>query len=115
MDSTTTDGNQSQTRFNGRADDPCFETLKGIYEGTKRLREEVAMSVRAECVMLNKGPHILKALNVLDDILTRMRKHQEKKRPLMRRLRVADSIGPNRELGRPSNGICVRKNIHVLE
>ena len=40
---------------------------------------DAAMSGRAECVMLNKGPYILHALSVLDDIITRMQAHQSKK------------------------------------
>jgi pyruvate kinase len=42
---------------------------------------DAAMANRAECVMLNKGPYILQAVQVLDDILGRMHGHQEKKRP----------------------------------
>ena len=30
------------------------------------------MSERAECVMLNKGPYVVEAVRVLNDILTRM-------------------------------------------
>jgi pyruvate kinase len=37
--------------------------------------------------MLNKGPHVLDAIRMLDDILRRMQAHQSKKRPLMRALR----------------------------
>ena len=48
---------------------------------------DAAMGSRAECVMLNKGPHILEALISLDDILTRMTGHHEKKAALMRPLR----------------------------
>src|SRR6266511_4328362 len=33
---------------------------------------DAAMSQRAECVMLNKGPYVLDAIRVLDDILRRM-------------------------------------------
>jgi pyruvate kinase len=44
---------------------------------------------RAECVMLNKGPHVVKAVRVLDDILRRMQAHQSKKRSMLRPLRVA--------------------------
>lgn len=40
---------------------------------------DAAMSERAECVMLNKGPYILHALAVLNDIITRMQAHQDKK------------------------------------
>jgi pyruvate kinase len=49
---------------------------------------DAAMGARAECVMLNKGPHIVDALRALDDILRRMQSHQTKKRPLLRALRA---------------------------
>ncbi len=49
---------------------------------------DAAMSERAECVMLNKGPHILDAIRTLDDILRRMLAHQSKKRPLLRALKA---------------------------
>jgi pyruvate kinase len=51
------------------------------------LRAEVtdaAMSERAECVMLNKGPYIRAALHTLDNILHRMQGHQTKKRSMLR-------------------------------
>jgi pyruvate kinase len=48
---------------------------------------DAAMAQRAECVMLNKGPHILEAITALDSILHRMKRHQTKKRNLLRRLR----------------------------
>ena len=48
---------------------------------------DAAMAQRAECVMLNKGPHIEEAIVVLDDILRRMSGHQRKKTPLLRALR----------------------------
>lgn len=47
-----------------------------------------AIGGRAECVMLNKGPHIVDAILTLDDILRRMRSHQSKKRPLLRALKA---------------------------
>jgi pyruvate kinase len=47
---------------------------------------DAAMGERAECVMLNKGPHIKEAMRTLDDILRRMQEHQAKKRPLLRAL-----------------------------
>jgi pyruvate kinase len=40
---------------------------------------DAALSQRADCVMLNKGPHILAAIRMLDDILQRMQAHQYKK------------------------------------
>ncbi len=48
---------------------------------------DAAMGERAECVMLNKGPHIVDAIGTLDDILTRLQSHQSKKRPLLRALK----------------------------
>lgn len=48
---------------------------------------DAAMSHRAECVMLNKGPHIAAAVGILDDILRRMAEHQTKKSPQLRQLR----------------------------
>lgn len=50
---------------------------------------DAAMSVRAECVMLNKGPFVAEAVHALDDILRRMEQHQYKKRSLYRRLHLA--------------------------
>jgi pyruvate kinase len=41
---------------------------------------DAAMSERAECVMLNKGPYIREAVVTLDGILRRMQAHQTKKR-----------------------------------
>lgn len=47
---------------------------------------DAAMSERAECVMLNKGPFLLKAMDVLDDVITRMQAHQHKKTAQLRAL-----------------------------
>jgi pyruvate kinase len=51
---------------------------------------DAAMSGRAECVMLNKGPNISQALDFLCDVLARMKGHQTKKSALMRKLSVAE-------------------------
>lgn len=53
---------------------------------------DAAMAHRAECVMLNKGPYIVQAVRVLDDILRRMRGHQNKKRSMLRELRLVSSF-----------------------
>jgi pyruvate kinase len=45
---------------------------------------DAAMANRAECVMLNKGPHIMDAIRMLDGVLTRMAGHQYKKTPQLR-------------------------------
>ena len=51
---------------------------------------DAAAGVRAECVMLNKGPFIVKAVQALDDILKRMEGHQQKSRSRSRKLRLAE-------------------------
>ncbi|MGK7221469.1 pyruvate kinase [Kocuria flava] len=47
---------------------------------------DAAMGQRAECVMLNKGPFVVDAIEALDDILVRMEGHARKKSDLLRRL-----------------------------
>ena len=49
---------------------------------------DAAMGERAECVMLNKGPHIVEAVMALDNILRRMQDHQAKKTSRLRRLHL---------------------------
>jgi pyruvate kinase len=53
---------------------------------------DAAMGERAECVMLNKGPYAVRAVQILDDILKRMQAHQEKKSSMLRQLRLASSF-----------------------
>jgi pyruvate kinase len=48
---------------------------------------DAAMSERAECVMLNKGPYLNNAVTVLDNIMRRMAEHHYKKNALFRPLR----------------------------
>ena len=50
---------------------------------------DAAMSMRAECVMLNKGPYIAAATRMLVDIIRKMESHQYKKRSLYRPLSLA--------------------------
>jgi pyruvate kinase len=47
---------------------------------------DAAMSARAECVMLNKGPNVGAAVAALDGLLRRMAEHQFKKTPRLRAL-----------------------------
>ncbi|HEX8405282.1 MAG TPA: pyruvate kinase [Duganella sp.] len=56
---------------------------------------DAAMGDRAECVMLNKGPHIIEAVRVLDSILRRMQAHQSKKQPMLRMLQLAHGLPQN--------------------
>jgi pyruvate kinase len=77
---------------------------------------DAAASVAAECVMLNKGPHMEEALRALVDILHRMERHHYKKRSIFRRLHVstlAEAPGPDsirgpvpRDTGTPSSPLA---------
>ena len=65
------------------------QVLEGLAKEGVPTRAEVtdaAMANRAECVMLNKGSHILDAIHMLDNVLTRMAGHQHKKTPQLRAL-----------------------------
>jgi pyruvate kinase len=53
---------------------------------------DAAHSAQAECVMLNKGPHIDKAVEVLRNVLTRMESHGFKNKNKLRPLGVAKSF-----------------------
>jgi pyruvate kinase len=48
---------------------------------------DAAMAGRAECVMLNKGPAIGTAVDLLDGLLKRMDAHAFKKTPTLRALK----------------------------
>lgn len=68
------------------------QVLEGLSKCGIYSRAEItdaAMSERAECVMLNKGAFIVEAVQTLDNILTRMQSHQDKKRSMLRRLHLA--------------------------
>jgi len=68
------------------------QVLENLVKKGQPSRAEVtdaAMGVRAECVMLNKGPHQPRAVEFLADVLTRMQAHQRKKTPMLRRLAVS--------------------------
>jgi pyruvate kinase len=71
------------------------QVLESLAKKGRPSRAEVtdaAMSERAECVMLNKGPFIRDAVKTLDDILRRMQAHQTKKRAMLRPLQLAHSV-----------------------
>lgn len=67
-----------------------LETLAKTGSPTRAEMTDAATGARAECVMLNKGPHILEAIRCLDNVLGRMQSHRRKKVDLMRRLGVAN-------------------------
>ena len=47
---------------------------------------DAAMAARAECVMLNKGPAVGEAVQLLDRLVSRMEGHMAKKTPTLRAL-----------------------------
>jgi len=51
---------------------------------------DAAMSARAECVMLNKGPFVVKTVEFLNNILIKMQDHHHKKTPMLRKLKVSE-------------------------
>jgi pyruvate kinase len=67
-----------------------LETLAKTGQPSRAEITDAAAAQRSECVMLNKGPHILEAIRALDDILERMGEVQRKSRTLMRRIHSWD-------------------------
>lgn len=55
---------------------------------TRAETTDAAMGQRAECVMLNKGPHLVEGVRFLDDVLRRMDRHQRKKTARLAPLRA---------------------------
>lgn len=53
---------------------------------------DAAMSIRAECAMLNKGDHIISALWFLNAVLSRMEGHYSKRMAMRRALSIASNI-----------------------
>jgi pyruvate kinase len=63
-----------------------LDTLAREGRPTRAEVTDAAAGVRAECVMLNKGPEIVATIDALDDILQRMAHHHDKKTSLLREL-----------------------------
>ena len=53
---------------------------------TRAELSDATLAARAECVMVNKGPHVLEAVALLDEVLTRMQAHRHKKTAKLRAL-----------------------------
>jgi len=71
------------------------QVLEGLTKAGHASRAEItdaAMSQEAEAVMLNKGDHVIAAVEMLDDILRRMQGHHRKKRSLLRKLQLASEF-----------------------
>ncbi len=52
---------------------------------------DVSIGSQAECIMLNKGDHIIEGINLLRQILEDIDEHQYKKTPLMKQLNIAST------------------------
>jgi pyruvate kinase len=65
-------------------------TKKGM--PTRAEITDAAMAQRAECVMLNKGPYIEQTVRMLDKILRKTQKIQDKKRTLMPILKFNENL-----------------------
>jgi len=66
-----------------------LETVAKTGQPSRAEITDAAMAERAECVMLNKGPYVVQAVQMLDDVLRRMQSHQTKKISLLRQLNLA--------------------------
>ncbi|MBX7125718.1 MAG: pyruvate kinase, partial [Cyclobacteriaceae bacterium] len=66
-----------------------LETMNKTGFATRSEITDAAMGVMAECVMLNKGPYVVKTVETLADILSRLAGHFDKKRYIMRPLSIA--------------------------
>jgi pyruvate kinase len=67
------------------------QVLESLAKTGRPSRAEITdatMGERAECVMLNEGPHVVEAIRVLDRILERMAGHQSKRSPRLPKLRA---------------------------
>jgi pyruvate kinase len=68
-----------------------LESLAKTGQPSRAEITDVVASQRADCVMLNKGPYIVDAIEVLDDILARLGQVQRKGRTLMRHIHSWDT------------------------
>lgn len=65
------------------------QVLEGLVKRGFPSRAEItdaAMAERAECIMINKGPFVLDAIAMLNNVVERMQAHQRKKTSRMRAL-----------------------------
>jgi pyruvate kinase len=66
-----------------------LETLAKAGLPTRAEVTDAASAVKAECAMLNKGPHILEAVRFLSGLLERGGENHSKKHNLLRKLSIA--------------------------
>jgi pyruvate kinase len=75
-----------------------LESLAKTGQPSRAEITDAAMSHRAECVMLNKGPYVMHAVHALGDILRRMHGHQAKKRSMLRELDLVTGFRQARKI-----------------
>jgi len=75
-----------------------LETLAKKGVPTRAEITDSAMAQRAECVMLNKGYYITKAVKMLDKILRRMQLFQKKKETILPKLEGAEELRLSHDL-----------------
>lgn len=71
------------------------QLLEGMAKTGAPSRAEItdaAMSSRAECAMLNKGPNIVETVSLLNGVLSRMEPHHYKRKALLRKLSIASNL-----------------------
>jgi pyruvate kinase len=64
---------------------------------------DAASAEQAECVMLNKGPHIFEVIKILDEILISMQDYHEKKAPMLPPLKMLKPDIPKDEDEKKTN------------
>lgn len=74
---------------------------------------DVVLAARTQCVMLNKGPHLVAAVRFLANVLERMEGHQDKHFRLLRALRVAQGPSTITAESRPRDEVDTPQNIMI--
>jgi len=80
-----------------------LENLAKTGMPTRAEISDAAQGAQAECVMLNKGPHINEAIEVLKNILIRMEGHSFKKKNELRALNVSKKYFQRMNKSTPSD------------
>lgn len=66
-----------------------LESMNKTGFATRSEISDAAQAIKAECVMLNKGKHIVKTIKMLQNILRLQKEHLNKKRYTLRPLKIA--------------------------
>jgi pyruvate kinase len=75
-----------------------LETMNKTGFATRSEISDASMGIMAECVMLNKGPFVVKTVKTLADILLRHASHRDKKRYIHRPLSIASYFIEQKEM-----------------